>query len=160
MKSRHFMYYRELTGEFAGIFVSTTDADPELTAKLNCPGGHGWIEGHFDVLAQRVDVERLQTDRARSTSSDSVHATAEHVIEYRPPAPSDDHEWHSGSRRWVLKDSVAAARDRRFIALERIEKLERAQPRALRELALGDESARERLQAIDREIASLRAQLV
>lgn len=57
-----------------------------------------------------------------------------------------------------LEAEQRAARDRR--ARQRIEQLERSQARAIRELVLNnDQKARERLAAIDGEIAELRADL-
>lgn len=53
----------------------------------------------------------------------------------------------------------SAAERRRLHAQALIEGLEAKQPRALRELALGYDGAKERLDAIDAQIAALRADL-
>jgi hypothetical protein len=59
-------------------------------------------------------------------------------------------------------DPASAARDERGTMLRRIQALEGRQGRALRELALDPESvaARDRLEALDRDIANLRARLL
>ena len=112
----------------------------------NTPAGATAIAGQYDRLSQRVDV-----------------ATGE-VIDYQPPAPSADHEWresvNDGRPRWVKTAEVVQRERADRIARARIAELEAAQPRAIREHALGDESATARLQAIDQEIAALRGDLI
>lgn len=81
------------------------------------------------------------------------------LVDYRPPAPDDDHEWHEAARAWRLKGSVAAAREATATALARVRELEGRQARAVREAALNLPAAVARLQAIDDEIAALRSQL-
>jgi rare lipoprotein A (peptidoglycan hydrolase) len=80
------------------------------------------------------------------------------VIDYQPPQPSPDHEWNADARRWDLSAAAAERIGRRAQAASRIEALERAQARPIRELAIdpSNAEARKRLEAIEGEIASLR----
>lgn len=128
--------YRIDTGQIVSHFTGSQSA-----LEQNIPAGHASVEGRFDPHSRRID-----------------HETKE-VIDWQPPSPSGDHEWKPSARRWVLKEDAAQARDLRFMALERIEKLERAQHRAMREAALGKKEGSDRLQAIDQEISQLRAVL-
>jgi hypothetical protein len=144
-------FYHSQSGEFAPWHFSssvhkviggealTDDAD----LKINTPEGHRAIEGHFDPLSQRVDLE---------TGA---------VVEYQPPAPSPDHEWEAVTRRWVLRADVAARQAKHAQALEQIAALEKNQLRASRELLLNpaDREARARLTALDAQIIALRADL-
>jgi hypothetical protein len=73
-----------------------------------------------------------------------------------PPQPSENHEWNSSIRRWQLKPEIAAREQAQQTALERIKYLELKALRALREHALGQVAATQRLKAIDDEIVQLR----
>lgn len=78
--------------------------------------------------------------------------------EFVPASPMPSHEWSTEERRFVPKDSAL----RRDAAALRIRDLESRQARALREhlLGIGDAAdLQQRLQAIDDEIATLRADL-
>jgi len=131
-------FYHKGTGIFRDYqFMTSKD---ELIA-LNTPPDHAAIEGHFDHLSQKVDVESGE------------------VVDHQPPAPSADHEWDAAMKRW-RKHAATAARDvDRAIARARLTHLETMQPRLLREVALGYEHARKQLAEIDEEIIALRPQL-
>ncbi|MBX5462033.1 MAG: hypothetical protein IRZ28_13210 [Steroidobacteraceae bacterium] len=120
-----------------------TSSDPEVI-RFNTPAGCVAIEGVFDPLSQRVDLETKQ------------------VVDWQPPQPSADHEWNSETRRWVKRVEVIASEVKRAQARAQIEALEVKQMRPLRELLVdpNDTGARARLQSIDAEIAALRRDLL
>jgi hypothetical protein len=127
----------EKTGEFKHSF-STND---ETAVALSTPAGHIAVEGRHDRLSKRYDI------------------AAGKVIEYQPPSPSSDHRWDETSTRWVLNEDVKAKLQAKAAARSQIELLERQQGRALREHALGDAAAADRLKALDDRIAALRKDL-
>lgn len=126
-----------------GAIDPTTVTCSEKQAEANTRSGMTRIEGALDHLSQRVD---LKTGL---------------VVDYQPPAPSDLHEWDTGTKRWRLPDAVIAAETARQAVLASIERIEATQLRSLRELALNpaDKEARKRVAAIDAEIAVLRVDL-
>jgi hypothetical protein len=132
-------FYHAATGLFHPASLTVSD---ETVIALNTPPDHAVMEGAHDHLSRRVDV-----------------ATGE-VVDYQPPTPSADHAWDANLKRWVL-DPVAQERAARRQGLQgMIQHLERnVQPRALRELALGQDGARERVQKLEDEIAALRRDL-
>ncbi len=133
-------FYHKDTGLFHGRNLMTSD--PELIAP-NTPPDHIAIEGdHFDPISQRVNV-----------------ATG-NVVNRLSPQPSEDHEWNSSIRRWQVKPEIAARKEACRVALERIRYLELKALRALREHALGQATAIDRLKSIDDEIAQLRSTLL
>ena len=75
------------TGLFTGRSISASD---EFLA-ANRPDGFDWISGVSDSQSQRVDLQ----DRS--------------IVDYKPPAPSDDHEWIPERKRYRLKPAVARA---------------------------------------------------
>lgn len=108
-----------------GVFSTRTFTGNRGSLRNNTPKGCAALEGRYDRLSQRVNVE-----------------TGE-VVAYDSPE----------------RDAVAQE-SRQRAAKARIEELERAQLRPLRELVLnGDEKARDRLAEIDGEIAAARADL-
>lgn len=113
----------------------------EHDVAANAPLGHQPIHGAFDHLRQRIDLET---------------GTA---IDYQPPAPSADHEWDEVSKRWKLNAAVAARDVARASAVAQIRDLESRAIRALIEQALGQEGAKERLEALHRQITDLRPSL-
>lgn len=117
-----YSFYDESTGAIA---ARTFSGSARLLA-LNTPKGHRAIEGHFDRLSQRVDIE-----------------TGEVVERVRPAEE-------------VAAERAAATA---VNAARRIDELERASWRPLRELAIdpNNETAKQRLGEIDSEIESLRA---
>lgn len=137
--TRHFCFYDNATGVLHPNRVST-DADPATTAerfaKGSAPPDHTCIEGVYDALSQKVDV------------------TTRKIVDYQPPQPTPDHEWHATGKRWVVKASVTAGVDARATARARIALLEQQSIRACREAQLGKPGAQELLAAIDAEIAA------
>lgn len=130
-------FFDPSTGQFAG----RTYSGPEAALEVNTPTGLAPLEGEFDHLSQRVDLDNAE------------------VIDWQPPQPDDDHEWDSERRRWV---QTAAARERdvrRMQAQVRIERAEKRQTRAIREHLLGDATALQRLADIEAEIVASRADL-
>jgi hypothetical protein len=71
--------YSVETGLFTGVQIECPDSQVDA----NTPEGHSCLIGEFDYLSQRVNV-----------------GTGE-VVDYQPPAPSDDHAWDAGIKRWV-----------------------------------------------------------
>lgn len=135
---RRFSFAHVETGLFNGQHYSTSD---ESLISLNTPADHVAILGAFDCLSERIDWESGE------------------IVDWQPPQPSGDHEWNEGKRRWVVSAAAAEKGERQQRARTRIDELRAESIDVLRELALGYESARQHLQAIDEEIAKLRADL-
>jgi hypothetical protein len=80
------------------------------------------VEGAYDHLSQRVDLESGA------------------VVDYQPPQPSPDHEWRenvvNGRPRWVKKAEVVERERRAVAAQQEIDVLERSKIRALTDHAL------------------------
>ena len=98
--ARTWSFYDAATGAIAPARV-TCPAGPNLAG--NTPAGHVAIEGRFDHLSQRVNLETGQ------------------VEDYQPPAPADDElrtwAWDEATRRWAAVPTLAALK---FAARERI----------------------------------------
>ncbi len=94
---------------------------------------------------------------AGDNESQKVDIAAGRVVE--PPRPDAGFVWHADVKRWKVSDAVQAKIDARAAALNRIVELEGAQPRAIREYALGFAGALDRLKDIDAEIVALRRDL-
>lgn len=123
-----------------GLFVGRKFRGPAGAIEANTPDGLvAWPGDDVDPACQRLDLETGQ------------------LVAWQPESPGPDHEWDG--RRWVKSSAAVAEEAGRSIALGKILVLERKQARALREAALGQEGATERLAAIDAEIAALRADL-
>jgi hypothetical protein len=137
---RRYSFYHQVTGLFSGTTFAT-DLPTRENLERHTPGGHRPIEGEHDHLSKRVNV-----------------ATGE-VIEYQPPQPSPDHAWDATAKRWSVPPEVTARARARLAAVSEIARLEAAAARPLRELALGDATAAERLREIDTQIAALRSTL-
>lgn len=86
-------------------------------------------------------------------------ATADHLVDYQPPQPSDVHEWNATSKRWQLTAAAQSRANDRVLASQMIQRLEVASLRPQREMSLGMDGAKARLQSIDDEIAQWRAKL-
>lgn len=129
-------FYEPHSGHFTGCKF----CGPAYALEANTPAGLKAYEGEIDHLSQRLGENGA-------------------LIDWQPPQPSSDHEWNAEMRRWVLTAAAADRHRRRIEALARIEQLERSQHRAIREAALGQAGAGDRLKAIDQEIAQLRADL-
>ncbi len=128
-------FYHKETGLFNGTKLTVSD---DSMIGINTPADHIAIEDFYDHLSQRVDIASGQ------------------VIDYQPPAPSADHEWNVTTKRWQLKPEIVAKQAARAQALRSIASLEASQARTLREFALGVDGAKDRLHAIDQQIAGLR----
>lgn len=137
-----FSFYSAQTGEFirGDLTVPAWESDEAIAA--NTPAGLVAIEGRFSPETHVFDI-----------------ATGR-VLERRASAPSSEHEWDEELQRWRPNAAALARRLSRELAIARIAELEAKQPRALREVALGDPDARRRLQAIEDEIASLRPRVL
>jgi hypothetical protein len=132
-------FYHKVTGLFHARHLMSSDAKAIV---LNTPRDHIAMDGdHFDRLSQRVDINTGK------------------VVDQLPAQPSADHEWNATDRRWQLKPEVVAKEETRRHALLRIKQLEMMGLRSLRELALGEAKAVDRLKALDTEIATLRESL-
>jgi len=167
-------FYDVATGLFSGRYFSSSDVDEVAHARavqLNLPEGHGAIAGRFDHLSQRVDIERLQREDDEAATAwaakgddkgppSRVVATAAHVIDYQPPAPSTDHEWNPDTKRWLLSAVAQATVAAAAAAKARHAELIGQQHDDIRRAVLGDTSALERLRAIDTEVTALRGQLI
>lgn len=126
------------SGLFNGMQCTASTEDG---IALNTPKGMIAVEGAHDDLSKRLDL------------------TTGEVIDYQPPAPSADHEWNKATLRWQLSAVARAVQLADAAARATIAAAESAQARAMRELLLGDQSARARLQALDDDIAAARKQL-
>jgi hypothetical protein len=132
-------FYHKVSGLFHARHLMSSDAK---SIALNTPDDHIAIDGdHYDRLSQRIDI---QTGK---------------VIDLLPEQPSADHEWNATDRRWQIKPEVTARAESRRHAIHRITQLEMSGVRSLRELALGEAKAADRLRALDAEIAALRKSL-
>ncbi len=126
------------TGVFSGHRFSTSEIEH---ISVQTPEGVMRVAGAHDHLTKRVDI-----------------ATGE-IIDYQPPQPALDHEWSDTTKRWRLSAATQEKIDAARSARTKIAELEAQQPRALRELVLGDASAIHRLKDIDDQIIELRTQL-
>ena len=132
-------FYHKVSGLFHARHLMSSDAK---SIALNTPQDHIAIDGdHYDRLSQRIDI------------------TTGKVVDELPAQPSDDHEWNATDRRWQVKPEVLAREETRRHAILRISQLEMSGVRSLRELALGEAKAADRLKALDNEIATLRKTL-
>ncbi len=133
-------FYHKVTGMFHARHLMSSDAKAIV---LNTPRDHIALDGdHFDRLSQRMDVNTGK------------------VVDQVPVQPTVDHEWNATDRRWQVKPEVLAREETRRHAILRISQLEQSGIRSLRELALGEAKAADRLKALDAEIAELRRSLV
>lgn len=135
---RHWHFYDPKTGRLLGSGGSFKD---EAMMRANLPPGMAAVEGRYDHESQRVDVE---------TGS---------VVDYQPSQPSAEHSWDEVSKRWAL---TRAAQERNRLVVE-MDSMEKKQGRALREAVLAllpDGPERDRLAAIEDQIAESRALLI
>lgn len=143
---RHAHFYDAATGIFSGKSFSFPNGREDVL-RANTPEGCSVFEGDVDHLCQRIDIASGK------------------LVDYVPPQPDADHEWNGISKRWVRSASVEQSKQSVTAARFRISELESMQSRAIREHLLrpndrdpkDSKTARERLQAIDDEIAALRA---
>jgi hypothetical protein len=180
---RTYSFYDATTGLFTGRRFSTDvrESDHERSVAANTPEGQGVVEGHHDHLSRKVDVEKVAAARQahHATHAATVEtmrknftpampsatyhepplplfaASAEHVIDHQPPAPSDQHEWHPDTKRWHLSAAAQAKATVAAAARARRAQLIEQQHDDVRRAVLGDAAAVERLRAIESEIAGL-----
>lgn len=140
---KKFSIYSAATGMLTGGCYSTNHADPAEFVRLNTPDGHGAVDGHHDHLSQRVDLDLL--------NADGGPATAAHVVDYKPPSPSPNHEWHEQTKRWKLTVAASDQATRTQLLAARKSELHKRQADPLRRLLLNpqDEAARKSLHEID-----------
>jgi hypothetical protein len=181
---KFYSVFDKATGLFTGRTIGI-DAAGEIEAHLarNISPGLGSVEGKHDHLARRVDLGKMNAEheahsashRARvdtmrtdfvplGTNSEFTEPpeplflpTSGVVVDYQPPAPSPDHEWSIETKRWKLSAVAQQRKADQATARARIAELERdVQPQLLRAVALGQDGAKEKLAALDSEIARLR----
>ena len=133
-----YSFYHPETGQIHRQAFGTDDA---RMLKANTPAGYVATPGCLDPLSQRIDV------------------TTGEVVDYQPPSPSPDHEWNATTKRWQINAAVTAKAEAHRSALASIAALETSGVRAVRELALGQAGALDRLKALDIEIAAQRLKL-
>jgi hypothetical protein len=125
--------YDQATGAIRGV-VSTLRSQ----LAVNVPAGCGHIEGAHDGSCRRINPATLE------------------VEPYQPPQPDADHVWNDVTERWEIPPArlaqIVAARRRQ----REIDAIELGTLRALREWALGDQTALERLQQADDDVKSRR----
>jgi hypothetical protein len=134
---RYYSFYHKVTGELHPHVFGTDD---KSMLAGNTPPDHVAIEGKLDRLSMRVDVTR----------SPPV------IVDHQPPQPSADDEWNAKTKRWQLKAEVVARANERAAAIARIAQLDASSVPILREYAIGISGTREKLKAINDEVAALR----
>lgn len=116
-------FYDRATGKILPHRITAPTVDDALA---NAPGPDCIvIEGAFDHLSQRFDIE------------------ARCVVDFMPPSPepSADHRWNADARRWEQLPELAEKAAARQQAIVEIERLERKQLRALREVRQNPDDA-------------------
>jgi hypothetical protein len=117
MKTHHF--YDLKTGIFTGSTFSFFASVDESIVEANTPEGCRAIEGSFDHLRQRVDIE-----------------TGE-VVDYQPPQPDEFHEWNDETKRWQLTAQRVQDIQEDALARLQMDDLDRRTMRVLLEDKLG-----------------------
>jgi hypothetical protein len=91
------IYYYSLYRKEDGLFTGEVLGLPEPRVEHpGVPSGHAWHPGHHDHLSRKLDL------------------TTNAVVDYRPSAPSEDHQWNANSRRWLSKVDAAEHEARRY----------------------------------------------
>lgn len=163
-----------------GLFTGRSMDAPEDILEANLKEGFFWMHDVMDWESQRVDMDvfaiiaQAETDllaakdeAERETIRKSIDTLRLGlIVDYQPPPPSDDHEWIPELKRYRLKPDVAAAQQRRAVAVNQIERLELASLRSLRELRVAEVDGKPRpadaaakLKQIEAEIEALRPDL-
>lgn len=158
---KHWSFYKSATGLFTGGIFSSDDYE---SIKMNTPSDCVAIEGHYDHLSQRVDLAALRLIAELDPEKDAdriAELQSRLVYDYQPLQPDDDHEWNADIKRWQIKPDIASKRQAIAEAQKEIDRMERLQLRAVRELSInrGNDEALRRLQEIDDQIA-LQRQLI
>lgn len=171
---RHVTYYHKDTGR---LHLWSHLVSDDRAVVLNTPLDHYPIDhpigAMWHPLKHRVDVERLAREdsdaltvwAAQTADENKITtprplppvATAAHVLDYQPPAPSLDHVWDDNEKCWVLSNAAKVVERQQRVAQVRRRELEKAERPLLRRLTLNpqDEAAREALQQIDAEFSLL-----
>jgi hypothetical protein len=128
------------TGLWTGVRFSGSEAD----IALNAPAGSVPVAAVEFPWAMRLDAD---------TGT---------LVDYKPPAPSPDHDWNAQERRWVVRPAVLQQQSAKRAALEEITRLELSQLRLQREERIGRGGLtpleiKKRLEDIDDQIIALRA---
>lgn len=129
--------YDPATGIFTGRYFYTSEENEEARQRAvakNTVAGHKTFEtddtvGHLH-LSHRLDL-----------------ATKE-LIDYLPPAPTENHEWDSTVKRWVMKRAVLDKRSQ-------LQQLEFSAQRLMRKAVLGNADAIAQLRIIEQQIDDL-----
>lgn len=129
-----FSFAHRETGIFNGAILTASD---QAAVALNTPADHMAVAGHHDYLCKRVDI------------------TTGAIVDWQPPQPSPDHEWHEPTKRWRLSEAAQAKAAAHAAARQRITALEAQSGPLVRKAALGDVNAIARLRSIDDEITQL-----
>ena len=169
--SKKYSFYSKETG----LFLPYGLEGSKSMATANTPDGYVAIDGNYNHLSQRIDldvlkqVEHLEYELGESLRPGNNDYFVDQiadlkkrlVIDYQPPSPGDDHEWNTDTKRWQVKPDIAKKRQTIASAQAEIDSLERAQLRAVRELAINkaNDEALKKLQSIDDQIA-LQRQLI
>lgn len=186
---RRYHWYESGTGRLSGRTYADNigdDAQHAAAVEANKPPAHDPVEGVFDHLSQRVDVERLAREDDAAATAWAEHcdelvmrhivggealkkppppprstATAAHVIDYIPPQPDPTHEWNAETKRWELAKVLQELQRARSQALARIRELQDGQHTYIRRLALNpvNTAARLALEQIESEVSALQALL-
>ena len=103
-------------------------------------------------------VQQAEKDWRSQREADIEALQGQLIVDYQPPQPSVDHEWNGTTKRWQLNAATRERESKRRDAQQRIAALAHEERHLLRRLALNsfDAEAKERLTAIDTEIAELR----
>lgn len=134
-----YSFYRSTDGE---ISKRTFGGSTRLLA-LNTPRGYVPIEGEYDRLSQRVDLETGK------------------VVDYQPPQPDNDHEWHEPTKRWRKRREVVEREQRDVNARARLREIDLELVRPLVELRAGpSEKAEARIAELAAEAAELRKDVI
>lgn len=141
-----------------GALAARTFRGRDKLLTLNTPAGLAPIEGQLDPLSQRVDVEAL-------AASDSADHPSNFIVDYRPPQPSDQHEWDVKSRRWRLTLEAQQEVERDELARREIAAIEQLSgPRAVREALIAvlpdGTPEKSRLLELDAEAAEQRKNII
>lgn len=151
---KRWFFFDTNTGLFNGSHFATNEHECLIN---NIPAGLRELEGIFDPLSQRVDLDVLKQIDKLDAEKDAAlieGLKAKLVVDYQPPQPDEDHEWNADAKRWQIKPDIAKKRQVIAAAQAEIDRMEQSQLRALRELLLDPDNAnaKERLQSIDEQI--------
>lgn len=138
ISTEYSFYYLE-----TGMFLGKTWYGPMQLLYLNTPLSCGAMEGCFDYLSQRVDVESGE------------------VVNYQPSPPSENHEWDEAIKRWQLNAEAQKEYLDDRVARGELIQLDMQLIRYLAEDQAGilDQEGERRVSAIIARKAALRAKL-